>query len=235
MLRDVATMIPSNGEEKIYHKRQMRQGSVAANYTGRPLGELMADVGKALSDLRLPDGYFLEQSGVYEDMISAMKQLIYVFLLGVLLVYMVMASQFESFLGPFCIMFTVPLAAIGMILALYLTGQTVNVSSAIGLLILLGIVVNNAIILVDRMNILVADGQPLIAAIEKSVHSRLRPVILTTLTTAPGVAPLIFVDEFFRDLALTIINGLLFSTILTLIFIPILYLRFEKSSGTVNK
>ena len=235
MLRDVATMIPSNGEEKIYHKRQMRQGSVAANYTGRPLGELMADVGKALSDLRLPDGYFLEQSGVYEDMISAMKQLIYVFLLGVLLVYMVMASQFESFLGPFCIMFTVPLAAIGMILALYLTGQTVNVSSAIGLLILLGIVVNNAIVMVDFVRQRRQEGLGIREALVESAFARLRPILMTTITTVLGLIPLALGlgegTEIQQPMAIAIIGGLSFATLLTLFVIPCIYLIINERSS----
>ncbi len=231
-LRQVAILETGDGEEKIRHQRQMRQGSVAANYAGRPLGAVMADVKAALADLPLPEGYHLEHSGSYEDLVAVMRQLWWVFAVGLLLVYMVLASQFESFLDPFCLLFTVPLAAIGMVLALWVTGETFNISSAVGLPILMGIVVNNAIVLIGFVQQRQREGLPLREALLEASTARLRPILMTSLTTVLGLVPLALGlgegTEFQQPMAIAIIGGLSFATLLTLVVIPCMYLLFNE-------
>ncbi|HNV71982.1 MAG TPA: efflux RND transporter permease subunit, partial [Candidatus Ozemobacteraceae bacterium] len=219
-LRSFAHLESGSGEEKLYRERQMRRGMVFANYAGRSLGEVVADIQQRLADLELPEGYFLHIGGMYEDTVEAGRQLLYVFVLGVILVYMIMASQFESFKDPFVVFFSVPLAAIGMLLGLYVFRQTINISSALGLVILLGIAVNNAIVLIDFIRQLRLQGVSLEQALVDGPTARLRPVAMTTLTTVLGLLPLGFGygdgAELQQPLAISLICGLSFSTLLTL-------------------
>ena len=147
--------------------------------------------------------------------------------LAIFLVYLVMASQFESLLQPFVILFSVPLAGIGAVLALWLTGSDVNVVVFIGLIVLAGIVVNNAIVLLDLINRLRSEGVERLAAIREGGRARLRPILMTTLTTALGLLPLAIGGgegaEVRAPLAITVIGGLMVSTLLTLIVIPVVY------------
>jgi HAE1 family hydrophobic/amphiphilic exporter-1 len=164
----------------------------------------------------------------------------YALAMAVFLVYLVMASQFESLLHPFLILFSVPLAAAGSIYGLYLTNTNISVIVFIGLIMLAGIVVNNAIILVDRINQLRSQGMEKTQAIVESASSRLRPILMTTLTTTLGLLPLALSsgdgNEIRAPMAITVIFGLLFSTVLTLVFIPAIYSlfdvkRFEKTAS----
>ncbi len=226
-LRSFARIEPGSGEEKLFRERQMRRGMVYANYAGRSLGEVVGDIQKRLSSLEMPEGYFFTIGGMYEDTVEAGKQLLYVFVLGVILVYMIMASQFESFKDPFVVFFSVPLAAIGMFIGLYGFRQTINISSALGLVILLGIAVNNAIVLIDFIRQLRLQGVSLTEALVDGPTARLRPVAMTTLTTVLGLLPLAlgYGDgaELQQPLAISLICGLSFSTLLTLIVVPCLY------------
>jgi len=155
--------------------------------------------------------------------------------LGIILVYMVMASLYESLRDPFIVMFSVPLAAIGVILMLYLTHTTLNVQSFIGIIMLSGIVVNNAILLVDHTNLLRRrDGMPLRDAIKEAGRRRLRPILMTALTTMLALIPLAIGigegGEAQAPLARAVIGGLLSSTLITLLFIPVVYLLFERGT-----
>jgi len=152
--------------------------------------------------------------------------------LGAMLVYMVMASQFESLIDPFLIMFSVPFAFVGVLFFLYFTGTTLNLLSLIGMILLVGIVVNNAIVLVDYTNILRKRGYSLADAIEKAGAQRLRPVLITTLTTVFGMIPLAISkgegSEIWKPLGITVIGGLFVSTLITLVLVPVLYSLVNK-------
>ena len=151
--------------------------------------------------------------------------------LAVFLVYLVMASQFESLLQPLLILFSIPLAGVGSIYGLYLFGSNISVIVFIGLIMLAGIVVNNAIVLLDRINQLRTQGLTKNDAIKQAAQSRLRPIIMTTLTTALGLLPMALGvgegAELRTPMAITVISGLLCSTLLTLIVLPVLYLLFD--------
>lgn len=153
--------------------------------------------------------------------------LFYAFLVAIVLVYMIMASQFESLVHPFTIMFTVPLSLIGAVIGLNLSGEAISLTAMIGIIMLAGIVVNNGIILVDYINILRARGQSRNEAIVEAGGARLRPILMTALTTVLGMLPLALGigtgAELYRPLAIVIVWGLWFSTGLTLIFIPAIY------------
>jgi len=153
--------------------------------------------------------------------------------MAVFLVYLVMASQFESLIHPFVILFTIPLALVGAVLALYLTGTTVNVVVFIGLIMLAGIVVNNAIVLVDLVNQLRAEGTERTEALMEAGRARLRPILMTTMTTTLGLLPMVFGifgegAEVRAPMAITVIGGLVVSTFLTLIVIPVVYSLIDR-------
>ncbi|MCH8538374.1 MAG: efflux RND transporter permease subunit, partial [Alkalimonas sp.] len=180
----------------------------------------------------MPFGVSAEVVGQSEEMSRAYHSLLMALLLAVFLVYLVMASQFENLLQPLLILFTVPLAGAGAVLGLWLTGTRISVIVFIGLIMLAGIVVNNAIVLIDRINQLRHSGFTVHDAIMAAGRSRLRPVLMTTLTTVLGLLPLALGSgdgsEIRAPMAITVIFGLLLSTLLTLVFIPVLY-------GTVSR
>ncbi len=164
--------------------------------------------------------------GQSEEMQRSYNSLVIALTLAVFLVYLVMASQFENLLQPLLILFTVPLAGAGAVLGLWLTDTRISVIVFIGLIMLAGIVVNNAIVLIDRINQLRGDGMALEAAIVEAGATRLRPVLMTTLTTVLGLMPMMFGGdgaEIRAPMAITVIFGLSLSTLLTLLFIPVLY------------
>jgi HAE1 family hydrophobic/amphiphilic exporter-1 len=172
--------------------------------------------------------------GQSEELERSRNSLIFAFALAIFLVYLVMASQFESLLHPFVILFSIPLAMVGAVLALWLSGSPVSVVVFIGLILLVGIVVKNAIVLIDKVNQLREEGVAKREAICQGAQSRLRPIIMTTLTTLFGFAPLAFFGgdgaEVRAPMALTVIGGLLVSTLLTLVVIPIVYDLMDKKS-----
>jgi HAE1 family hydrophobic/amphiphilic exporter-1 len=193
----------------------------------------MADIREALRSLPVPPGFSIVFGGDYEEQQKAFSELILSLILALVLVYMVMACQYESLRDPFVVMFSVPLAAIGVVLMLLLTNTTFNVQSFIGCIMLGGIVVNNAILLVDHTNLLRRrDGMALRAAIEEAGRRRLRPILMTALTTMLGLLPLAIGlgegGEAQAPLARTVIGGLLTSTPITLFFVPIVYSVFER-------
>ena len=180
----------------------------------------------------MPPGFAVTISGDYEEQQKASRELAFSFLLAVILVYMVMACQFESLRDPFVIMFAVPFATIGVILVLLLTNTTLNLQSAIGCIILAGIVVNNAILLVDHTNLLRhRDGLELFEAIREAGRRRLRPILMTALTTSLALVPLALGlgegGEAQAPMARAVIGGMMSSTLITLVLVPVLYSIME--------
>jgi len=168
--------------------------------------------------------------GSTKDMKDSFKDLAMLLLLSIVLVYIVMASQFESFREPFIIMFSIPFAFSGVIMALFITGQTLNIISIIGGVMLVGIVVKNAIVMVDYTNLMRDRGLSIVQSVLVAGKSRLRPVLMTTVTTLLGMLPLAISQgegaDMWRPMAIAIIGGLLFSTMVTLIFVPVIYSIF---------
>lgn len=186
----------------------------------------------------LPDEYSISFKGQFEDMQESFGQLALGLLLAILLVYMVMAAQFESLSHPFIIMFTFPLAIIGVIWILILTGKTFSLVTFVGLIILSGIAVNNGIVLIDYVNQLRKNGMAIKAALVEAGRTRIRPVLITAGTTIIGMLPMAVTtsegSNMRSPMALTVIGGLISSTFLTLFFIPVMYL-FVNSISTKIK
>ncbi|WP_113905695.1 efflux RND transporter permease subunit [Aliidiomarina celeris] len=187
-----------------------------------------------LANFSTPPGIELRVGGQGEVLEASYRSLLFALALAVFLVYLVMASQFESFGHPFLIMFSVPLAASGSVLGLWITQTPLSVVVFIGLIMLAGIVVNNAIVLVDRINQLRQEGVDKLGAIRQASAQRLRPILMTTLTTVLGLIPLALGlgegAELTSAMAITVISGLLFATLLTLLFIPVVYQLFDMKS-----
>lgn len=226
-LSAIANVQIANGPGEIRRVSQQRVAIVSANLNYGDLGEAAEEVQQVLSEVTMPTGVYAQIGGQNEEMSDSFQSLLFALSLAVFLVYLVMASQFESLLHPFIILFTIPLALVGAILALYLTGTTISVVVFIGLILLVGIVVNNAIVLIDLINQMRQKGTEKIEAIMEGGKSRLRPILMTTLTTTLGLLPLAigFGDgaELRAPMGITVIGGLLVSTFLTLVVIPVMY------------
>lgn len=182
-----------------------------------------------LANENFPAGVTLQFGGEQEETVATFNELYQSMFISVILILLILVVEFNSYRQPAIIFLSIPLSLIGVLFGLLIANQALSFAAFIGLVSLTGIVVNDAIILVDRMNTLLKNSaNDLQAVVRQGANSRLQPVILTTLTTAGGVAPLIVVDAFFRAMAVTIITGLMFASILTLIFIPVLYLRQQQ-------
>jgi len=241
-LNQIAHIEYAEGPRVISHEKQNRKVTVSANITGtQDMGGVVDNVQAQISDIvaDLPPGYFLNIGGAYEDMNEAFKTLSLALLLAVVLVYIVMASQFESLRQPFIVMFTIPLAVIGVMFILGITGTTLSVVSFVGGIILSGIVVNNGIVLIDHMNQLRLKGMEKRDAIIQAGKDRLRPVLITAITTMMGMLPMALStgegSELKAPMALTVIGGLISATFLTLIFLPVIYsIIAKKKVGIVE-
>jgi HAE1 family hydrophobic/amphiphilic exporter-1 len=243
-LAQVADITNGVGPIIINRENQSRRVSVTANIAGRDLGSVVRDIKTRLAGFEkaLPPGYFLEYGGAYEDMQDAFLILAAAFALALLLVYMVMASQFEHFVHPFIIMFTVPLGIIGVIVGLFITGRTLSIAVLIGVILLLGIAVNNGIVMIDYINQLIKRGVDKREAVLQGASTRLRAVLLTALTTILGTLPMAFSrssgSEFRAPLGVAIAFGLTATTFLTLFVIPVIYsivnkIRFKEKKVEV--
>ena len=234
LLGQVAKISKKQGPVRIDREDQSRVVLVTANVVKRDVGSVMKDIKKELVNFSLPSGYFIEYGGSYKQMQDSFKVLTWALILAILLVYMVMASQFESLVYPFIVMFEIPLAFIGVGLALFITRQTLSLPSFIGIIMLAGIVVNNAIVLIDYVNQLRKKGMDTLNALIEGASTRLRPILITSLTTIFGMLPLALTSqegsEMMKPMAITVIGGLLVSMILTLIVIPVIYALFERKS-----
>ncbi|MEO0087039.1 MAG: efflux RND transporter permease subunit [candidate division WOR-3 bacterium] len=233
LLKDIAEIRLAKAPVVIEHKNTQRVATITGNVVGQSLGRVAMKVKNIIDKLDKPIGFSIKITGAYEEMVKSYRDLFFAILIAIILVYMIMSAQFESFLYPFVIMFTVPLAIIGVILILFITNTTFSLISGIGVLVLVGIVVNNGIVYVDYVNQLIRkEGMSLKEAIIKGCQIRLRPILMTALTTIFGLLPLALKlgegSELWSPLGISVIGGLLFSTILTLIFIPVLYYIFSK-------
>ncbi len=231
LLKNVVRLVPGVSPLKIEHKNTERIVTVEAGVVGQAAGRVGAAAQRALADVGAP-GFTVAVKGSFEDMMKSFRDLAFAMLIAVLLVFMVMASQFESLRDPFIILFSIPFALIGVLWALLLTDTTLSIVSGIGVLVLVGIVVNNGIVLVDYINQLRRDeGYALIDAVREAGRVRLRPILMTAFTTIFGLLPLALQigegSEFWSPLGRSVIGGMIVSTFLTLVFIPVLYVIFE--------
>jgi HAE1 family hydrophobic/amphiphilic exporter-1 len=226
-LRELVTAEVVSGPHEIRRDDQQREFLVTANLRGKKISQVMPAILKVIDSLALPAGCRILTSGEHGEMAGSFRSLVAAFLLALLLNYMIMAAQFESLVHPFLILLTIPMGLCGSVLAMVLSRQTMNVISGIGMVVLLGIVVDNAIVKVDCTNRLRKEGLGLREAIVESSHVRLRPILMSTATTLIGLVPLSLGigsgAELLRPLGIVVIGGLFFSTLLTLVLIPVVY------------
>ncbi len=230
-LKEVATIVEEFASPSI--ERENRQRVIYINASlgdGVALGTVVPQVNRILNEYPLPDGLTLDIGGTVEDQGDAFSDLLTLFVLIVILVYIVMATQFESLMFPFIIMFTIPLAFTGVFLALWITGTPLSIIALIGAIMLVGIVTKNGIVLVDYTNLLVERGSGVFDAVVAGGKSRLRPVLMTSFTTILGMFPLALGtgegSETWQPMGIAVIGGLTCSTILTLLVVPVLYSVF---------
>ncbi len=230
-LSDIAEISIEQGPISIERDSMKRYVSVTADIFGRDLGSVNNDISAQLDKLTLPTGYTAKITGEQEQMIESFVSLALALVLGIVLVYMVMAMQFESLLQPFIIMFSVPLAYSGSLFGLVITGTPLSVNSFLGVIMLAGIVVNNAIVLVDYINTLREKGMARSEAILKAGPIRLRPILMTSLTTMLCLMPMALGmgegSESMSPMAIVVIGGLITSTFLTLVVVPVIYTIFD--------
>jgi len=226
-LRNVATIEETFGQAEIARKNRIRITHVRAGVQGRVLGDVVRDIREKMVTLELPPGVSIEWGGEVEEQRKAFNDLTLLLILGMTLVYMVMAAQFEDFIDPLIIMFSVPFAFVGVIWAFTLTSTALNLITFIGIIMLMGIVVNNAIVLLDYTRQLRERGMGPVEAIVAAGKTRLRPVLMTSLTTIFGMVPLVLSkgegSEIWNTLGITVIGGLLISGLVTLILVPLVY------------
>lgn len=226
-LGSVADIVSTTGPSEIHRADQRRVAIVSANLRDTDLGAAIGEVRKMVADSPLGTDIDMRIGGQGQELDDSIKSLLFAFGLAVFLVYLVMASQFESLLHPFVILFTIPLALVGAVLALLLTRAPVSVVVFIGLILLVGLVVKNAIILIDKVNQLREEGVAKRDALVEGARSRLRPIMMTTLCAVFGFLPLALAfgegAEVRSPMATTVIGGLLVSTLLTLVVIPVVY------------
>jgi HAE1 family hydrophobic/amphiphilic exporter-1 len=233
-LAAVADVIATTGPSEIHRADQVRVALVSANLRGIDLGTAVREVNAMAKADPLGPEVRLHIGGQGEELGESVRSLLFAFGLAVFLVYLVMASQFESLLHPFVILFTIPLAMVGAVLALLLTRSPVSAVVFIGLILLVGLVVKNAIILIDKVNQLREQGVAKHEALVEGARSRLRPIMMTTLCTLFGFLPLALAfgegAEVRSPMAITVIGGLLVSTLLTLVVIPVVYDLLDRKS-----
>ncbi len=232
-LSNVAEVVKAEGPVKIDRKNQERIILVTSQAYGRAPGTVAAEVETRIeNNLLVPENFFVNVTGAYEDQKESFQILLYALVLAVVLIYMVLAAQFESLLDPLIVMFSVPLGIIGVIWGLFLTGKTLSILSFVGMIMMAGIVVSNAILLVDYTNILRKRGLKLHDAVINASRTRLRPILMTSLTTMLALVPMALGlgegGEMYSPLAVAVISGLFISMMLTLLFIPTLYTVFEE-------
>ena len=239
MLKSVAKIQKNVGPTQIERIDQERTLNISANVDGRPLGFVIQEAQEKLRNIPLPNNFSIVMSGDYEEQQKSFKELLFSFILALVLVYMVMAVQYESLYDPLIVMVTVPLSIAGVVPALWLTETTLNVQSFIGCIMLGGIVVNNSILMVDHINLLrEKDGYSLFEAVKQAASDRCRPILMTAMTTILGLLPLAIGlgegGEMQAPMARAVIGGLICSTFISLVIIPMVYIEFENAFGHVR-
>lgn len=234
-LKDVAEVVEQFASPTIERENRERMISVNVTLGGdAALSTVVGEIQKVIADTELPENVFIEIGGTYEDQQESFGDMITLLILIIILVYIVMATQFESFKMPFIILFSLPFAFTGVFLALYLTNTSLSIIALIGAIMLVGIVVKNGIVMVDFTNLLRERGLSVSQSVIQAGKSRLRPVLMTTLTTILGMLPLAMGvgegSETWQPMGIAVIGGLTFSTVLTLIVVPIVYTVFCASS-----
>ncbi|MDE2722451.1 MAG: efflux RND transporter permease subunit, partial [Gemmatimonadota bacterium] len=232
-LSAIAEIEVHEGPSEIRRIDQQRAVLISANVSGIDLGTMTAMIQQALETMEVPQDVSMVIGGQNKEMETSLNSLTFALALAIFLVYIVMASQFESFLHPFVIMFSIPLALIGVIVILFLTGIPLSVVVFLGVIMLAGIVVNNAIVLVDYINHLRRSGLSKLEAIAQAGEVRLRPILMTTSTTVLGLLPMALGlgdgAEIRTPMAITVVAGLISSTLLTLVIIPTVYSLMDRS------
>jgi HAE1 family hydrophobic/amphiphilic exporter-1 len=234
-LRAIARIERGMAPTEILREDQERKVSVTIDVSGRDLRTTTNDVRKALRGMIIPNDFRIEIGGAAQDMMESFMYLGIAFFVAMILTYMVMASQFESLIDPFIILFTIPLSIIGVAWGLFFTGTTLSVMALIGIIMLVGIIVNNGIVLVDYTNQLRGRGHELFEAIHLAGEARMRPVLMTALTTIFAMLPLALglgeSGENWAPMARSVIGGLTAGTVLTLVVIPVIYAVLEIYGG----
>jgi len=226
---NLGDVVYERGPTEINRENRVRVITVSAKIEGRDVQSAMARVQAELKEMEasLPHGYFIEYGGSFEDMQKTFKDLLLALLIAVVLIYMVMAAQFESFTQPFIVMFTVPLAFIGVVIGLLVTGHPLSVPAFLGVIILVGIVLNNGIVMIDYVNQLRAKGLPIKEALIKGATIRLRPILITSITTIFALMPMTFSSgqgaEMYGPMGAVTMFGLTTSMFLTLLVLPVIY------------
>lgn len=237
-LREIGEVKEYWGPPSIEHKRKERLVTVSAMPDKVPLGTLAVNIKAAIKDIPVPQEVIINVGGTYEDQQESFVDLAMLMVVSLILVFIVMASQFESFSMPLAIMFSIPFAFTGVILGLFLTGTTLTLVAGLGAVLLIGIVVKNGIVLIDFTNLMRDRGYKLNEAIVLSGKSRLRPVLMTAATTILGMLPLALStgegSEMWRPMGITVIGGLIFSTVVTMVIVPVMYAVFSRK-GERNK
>ncbi len=235
---EIGTVVERFSPPTIERKNRQRVITVAATLAGSTLDKVVAETNRHIAEMDLPSEVSFQIGGSYEDMQETFADLGTLLVIIILLVFIVMAAEFESLTYPFVIMFSIPFAFSGVILLLWITGTTLSVMSLIGLIMLMGIVVKNGIVLVDYINLLRGRNYGVIKSVVDGGKSRLRPVLMTTLTTILGMIPMAIGTgegaEMWRPMGIAIIGGLTFSTVLTLVVVPVFYAVFA-GNGVKNK
>jgi HAE1 family hydrophobic/amphiphilic exporter-1 len=240
-LKEIAKVEEYWGPPSIQHKRKERIVTVSVSPQSTSLGELAESVKSVVDEVDIPQEVLVQIAGAYEDQQESFRDLALLMMLSLVLVFIVMASQFESFSMPFIIMFSIPFAFTGVILALFITGTTLSIIAGLGAVLLIGIVVKNGIVLVDFTNLIRDRGMRLNEAIITAGRSRLRPVLMTAFTTILGMLPLALSTgegaEIWRPMGITVIGGLVFSTIVTMVIVPVMYGLMARSGerDKINK
>lgn len=238
-LEEVADLKEMQGPVALSRQNQQPQLNVTSEIMDRDLGSVVNDIEDTLASMNLPEGYAYDFGGQAEDMAESFTDLTIALVFSIFLVYAVMAVQFENFLFPFIIMFSLPATVIGVLLGLFVTGIPLSIPAFIGIIMLAGIVVNNSIVLVDYINILRERGMERYEAIIEAGKNRLRPILMTTLTTILAMVPLGLAlgegAEMQQPLAVTIIFGLTVSSIFTLLLIPVVYTLFDDFTGKFTR
>ncbi|MFA5099554.1 MAG: efflux RND transporter permease subunit [Candidatus Omnitrophota bacterium] len=238
-LLSFAKIYETSGPLSIERKNRERVVRVEANTLNRSSGKIVEDIKREMAKLAVPSDIIINFGGEAEEQKKAFGDLIVLLSLGIVLVYMVIAAQFESLLDPFIIMFSIPFTFTGVIWAFAITGMTLNVLSFLGMVMLMGIVVNNAIVLISYINILRARGNSMYEAVTQGGKDRLRPVLMTTFTTLVGLLPLAISQgegsETWQPIGISMVGGLTVSTFITMLFVPTFYAVFHRSAASVVK